>query len=251
MNLVIDLGNTYAKAWIVSASGEHVLETRLEARDFSSLEKLVLGWPTDDLPVKAAILSSVIDHPRAIEELLKDRFYTVVLDHTTPLPVLNKYSTPETLGKDRIASVVGASLRFRNENALVIDAGTCIKYDMLTSAGEYLGGGISPGIDMRFKALNTFTDKLPLLTQAKSAPLIGTSTEGSILSGVQNGAMEEVKGIIARYEVEFRDLKVVLTGGDMNFFLPLVSGKNAIFADPWLVLKGLNAILEHNASNNT
>ena len=246
MNLIIDLGNTFAK--IYGMEGESImLENKFPAHD---LDTLAAYAQTLQKP-GAAIISSVVDHPKQFEEKIAALCRTVVLDHHTALPVVNKYGTPQTLGKDRLASVVGASLGFKGENVLVIDAGTCIKYDMLTASGEYLGGGISPGIEMRFKALNTFTDKLPLLSQANSVPLIGTSTEGSILSGVQNGAMEEVKGIIARYQMEFSELKVVFTGGDMNFFIPLVSGKNAIFADPWLVLKGLNAILEHNAANNT
>lgn len=247
MNLIIDLGNTFAKVYGVGAAG---FERKFASHDFSGIADFITALQQEQ-GVTAAIVSSVVDHPREFETLLQERFYTIVFDHTTPLPIINKYHTPETLGKDRLAVAVGASLQFKGKNVLVIDAGTCIKYDMLTAQGEYLGGGISPGIEMRFKALNTFTDKLPLLTKVKTAPLIGTSTEGSILSGVQNGAMEEVKGIIARYRMEFNDLNIVLTGGDITFFIPLVSGKNAIFADPWLVLKGLNAILEYNAAKNS
>lgn len=246
MNLIIDLGNTFAKVFCVQE--EIILsETRFPAHDTNALISYLQSIGE---PVKGAILSSVISHPLQLEAALRESFFTVVLDHRTPLPIINRYATPQTLGKDRLAAAAGASLQFKGKNVLAIDAGTCIKYDMLTAQGEYLGGGISPGIEMRFKALNTFTDKLPLLTKAKTVPLIGTDTEGSIYSGVQNGVMEEVKGIIGCYRMEFNELNVVFTGGDMAFFIPLVSGKNAIFADPWLVLKGLNAILEHNAAKN-
>lgn len=244
MNLVIDLGNTFAKCF-VSQGSTPLHETKFDAHDFTAIIKYIKELQH---PVSAAILSSVVDHPPALEQALRDRCYTIVLDHTTPLPVKNNYATPQTLGRDRLAAAIGAHQRFPGEHALAIDAGTCIKYDFVTSKREYLGGGISPGLEMRFKALHTFTDKLPLLHRAKLAELVGNDTLSSIVSGVQNGALEEVKGMIARYREMYGELNVVLTGGDMDFFIPLVSGKNAIFADPYLALNGLNFILEHNAS---
>lgn len=244
MYLIIDLGNTLAKCY-VTQQGKLLLETKLEGHDFDGVRKFIADL---DQPVEAAILSSVVDHPASLERALKECFFTVVLDHTTPLPFKNSYQTPQTLGKDRLAAAAGALQLYPGANVLAIDAGTCIKYDVVTGSGEYLGGGISPGIEMRFRALNTFTDKLPLLHRADKAELIGRTTEGSIRSGVQNGALEEVKGIISCYSKELGKLKTVITGGDMGFFTRLISEKNAIFADPYLALKGLNFILKHNAS---
>jgi type III pantothenate kinase len=245
MNLVIDLGNTTAKLALFRPGSEIAMESKLGGHDF---EKVIGYINTLDQPVTAAILSSVVDHPADLEAALRKRFHTIILDHNTPLPIKNRYATPATLGRDRLAVAVGGYAAFPGRDVLVIDAGTCIKYDMVTAGGEYLGGGISPGIEMRFRALNTFTDKLPLLHRAKTAELVGGTTQDSILSGVQNGVMEEVKGIITRYEERFGSLSVGITGGDLDFFIPMVSGKNTIFADPYLALKGLNFILEHNAS---
>jgi type III pantothenate kinase len=244
MNLLIDLGNTLAKCFITEQD-KPVLEAKFDAHDFSAVEKFVTGLA---LPVDAAILSSVIDHPLSLVQALEKCFFTVVLDHTTSLPFTNNYGSPQTLGRDRLAAAAGAVRQYPGSNVLAIDAGTCIKYDLVTADGKYLGGGISPGIEMRFRSLNTFTDKLPLLHRKDQAELLGTNTEGSIRSGVQHGAMEEVKGMIARYSEGREGLKTVITGGDMDFFMSLVSEKNAIFADPYLALKGLNFILEHNAS---
>ncbi|MDQ3192959.1 MAG: type III pantothenate kinase, partial [Bacteroidota bacterium] len=160
-----------------------------------------------------------------------------------------KYLSPETLGKDRLAAVAGASLVFPNVNVLVIDAGTCIKYDFINNKSEYLGGGISPGIKMRYAALNNFTQKLPLLEPIKEVTLLsGNTTISSIHSGVQLGALSEVKEIINLYLEKYIKITVILTGGDMEFFKPVMSGKNNIFADSFLIHKGLNHILSYNAA---
>ena len=133
---------------------------------------------------------------------------------------------------------------------LSVDAGTCIKYDFVNAQNQYLGGGISPGIEMRFKSLNQFTDRLPLISYKHFDKLIGDNTEDSILSGVMNGVVQEVKGIIQRYEQQYPDIKVVFTGGYLKFFEKSFSigtkGKTNIFADSFLVLKGLNEILNFN-----
>jgi type III pantothenate kinase len=168
----------------------------------------------------------------------------IELDHLTPVPLTIDYKTPETLGRDRIALVAGAAAMYPGKNVLAIDAGSCITYDLVTSAGHYLGGAISPGIDMRLKALNTFTGKLPLVQQQDFYRLIGNTTTTSILSGVINGTVEEVKGIIGHYRSEFENLKVILTGGGQEFLLNKI--KSDIFAVPDLLLMGLNKILDHN-----
>ncbi len=176
--------------------------------------------------------------------LTKHKF--LALSHTTPLPLENLYKTPETLGKDRIAAIVATSINYKGENVLVIDMGTCVTYDFLNANNQYLGGAISPGFEMRFKALNTFTGKLPKVEYKQDTPeLIGNSTKNSILSGVFNGLKHEIQETINQYNLQYNNLKVVLTGGDIKLFD--LEPKNRIFADKFLVLKGLNEILNYNA----
>ena len=167
------------------------------------------------------------------------------MDGHTKIPLQNTYKTPESLGRDRIALAVGANQLFPTNNTLVIDAGTCITYDFIDEKNNYLGGAISPGLQIRLNALHTFTEKLPLVTIKNGSELIGKTTEMSILSGVINGATAEVDGIIDRYKEQFGNLKTVLTGGDANYFVKTL--KNNIFANSKVLLNGLNTILNYNA----
>ena len=246
MNLVIDIGNTLTKVAIFQKEELKVFSA-FELFSVKTLKDFFSAHPF----VKNVILSSVVKHNKNISEYLKSEFKFIELTHETKIPIENLYQSPQTLGNDRLASAVGANSLFRNQNTLSIDAGTCIKYDFVNSKNQYLGGGISPGIEMRFKALNQFTDKLPLLNYKQFDKLIGENSEESILSGVMNGVLEEVKGIIARYEQQYPDVKVVFTGGFLKFFEKNFNigsnGKSNIFADSFLVLKGLNKILEFNA----
>ena len=168
------------------------------------------------------------------------------MSHTTALPFTLEYQSPDTLGKDRIAAVAGAQAQFPNQNTLVIDAGTCVTYDFLTAEGVYLGGAISPGVQLRLRAMNHYTNKLPLLNWdgIKRPQSVGNTTINSMLSGAVNGLVLEMRGFVERYEKQYKALKIVITGGDSNFFVKEL--KNGIFADPNLVLKGLNEILIYN-----
>lgn len=245
MNLVIDIGNTLTKTAIFSGK---------EPASFSSFEKFSLSELKELLSknpaVKNVILSSVVNHDKDIAEFLGSKYFFIELTDVSKTPIENTYQTKHSLGKDRLACAVGANSIFPNQNVLAVDAGTCIKYDFVNAKNQYLGGGISPGIDMRFKALNQFTDKLPLLSYKQFDKLIGENTDESILSGVMNGVAEEAKGIVARYRQQYPDVKVVLTGGFMKFFERIfnISGNenSSIFADSFLVLKGLNQILIFN-----
>jgi type III pantothenate kinase len=153
------------------------------------------------------------------------------------------------LGSDRISAAVGGYYLYPNKNVLVIDAGTCIKYNFTNSNNQYLGGGISPGIEMRFKALQKFTDKLPLIEiDLNFNSLIGASTQSSILSGVLNGTISEIDGIINLYKLQFPDLICILTGGDSQYLANRL--KNSIFTHQNLVLKGLNNILNYTIETN-
>ena len=169
----------------------------------------------------------------------------IILDENTSLPIENLYQTKETLGKDRIAAAVGANHLFPETNLLVIDAGTALTYEFINAKAQYLGGCISPGLIMRFKALNAFTDKLPLLAPSEDFNIPATNTTEAIQSGIQSGIIKEIEGTIIEYKEQYSDLKVVLTGGDILFFEKKL--KSSIFVDSNLVLKGLNRILEFNA----
>ena len=163
----------------------------------------------------------------------------------TPLPIQNKYKTPKTLGKDRLAAVVAAKELYPRKHCLVIDAGTCITYDLITKESVYLGGAISPGMDMRFQAMNTFTAKLPLVKRKKTTNLIGNTTNSALQSGGVLGAVFEMEGFIRAYRKDFSPLTVILTGGAADFFAIFL--KTKIFVHHNLILIGLNKLLNHNA----
>lgn len=169
---------------------------------------------------------------------------TIVLDHQTPLPLKINYQSPATLGVDRIAAATGSTVLFKGGNNLVIDIGTCITYDMVDSDSVYHGGGISPGVDMRLKAMHKFTSGLPLVAVKGMPELIGKTTRECMLSGVIHGTVAELEGIILRYRQFFEQLNIIICGGGAIFFESKI--KDDIFAVPNLVLVGLNHILRYN-----
>jgi type III pantothenate kinase len=238
MKLVIDLGNTFQKLAVFS--GEDMVF--MEAPEKVTMKSLLSVF--NRFPVNSAIISSVIHHEKDVESIVKSRCHCVILDNNTPLPILNKYETPVTQGKDRLAAAVAGNHLFPQNNVLVIDAGTCIKYDFINTNSEYLGGAISPGLRMRFNALHTFTDKLPLIELADYKPLIGKNTTESLLSGVINGTLSEIDGIIERYREIYPEIQVVLSGGDAEYLVSKL--KNEIFAVSNIVLNGLKIILDYN-----
>ena len=239
MQLAIDIGNTRVKSAIFDGNElKHffVYDSTTELLASGILEKYA---PTN------CILASVVNDIEPFLEKLSWKVKVLLFNSDTPTPIKNLYKTALTLGSDRLASAVGGNNFSPNSNVLVIDAGTCIKYNFVNSNNEYLGGAISPGLQMRFKAMHTFTSRLPLIEVDENfEALIGTNTKESIVSGAQKGAVAEVDGIIAEYKQQYPDIQVLLTGGDVNFFAKRL--KNSIFADPNLILKGLNVILDHN-----
>ncbi|MFP4469286.1 MAG: type III pantothenate kinase [Bacteroidales bacterium] len=239
--LVIDVGNTLTKVAVFQAQKQIALHTS-EKIHIPDLENFRHSYQPAH-----AVLVSVGRLPEDTLEYLQSNYQLLMLDHHTPIPIRNLYKTPETLGKDRLAAVVAAADLFPGKNCLVIDAGTCITYDLIDRVAQYHGGAISPGIPLRFKALHTFTNKLPLVNHKNFDGLAGATTEESILAGVINGSLAEMEGTIGRYREKYPDLQVVLTGGDMNFFDKKL--KSNIFAVPNLVLKGLNVILDFNVKN--
>ena len=168
----------------------------------------------------------------------------IFISSFTRVPFVNLYKTPKTLGVDRIALVAAAVSQFPYKNVLIVDAGSCITFDFVTAKKEYLGGAISPGIQMRFHALNHFTANLPLLVKEEASSFIGSSTKESINSGVVNGILQEIEGVISQYKNKYLDLTVVLTGGDTNFLSKQL--KSSIFANQNFLLQGLNYLLKFN-----
>ena len=191
-----------------------------------------------------SLISNVSSIDKNILDFLKTNSNLISINESTDLPFINLYKTKNTLGHDRIALVSAAAIDFPDQNILIIDAGTCITYDFKNSKNEYLGGGISPGIKMRFKSLNSETSNLPLSTINLDIKLIGDDTDSSINSGVVNGVLSEIDGIINQYQERFKNIKIILTGGDSNFLLKKI--KNTIFADQNFLLKGLNYLIEDN-----
>ena len=238
MNLIIDYGNSSAKVGIF----EH--EKLVDKHVFSSPEDIKSF--VENVPAEHAIISSVTADAKTVASWIPLAKKKIILSHKLPLPIKNHYATPETLGVDRLAGVCGARHLFAHENCLVIDAGTCITYDFIDVEGNYLGGSISPGLNMRFQAVNTFTAKLPLVHPIDAPMLIGNSTESCIQSGIVNGILLEMEGIINSYRKNFMPLRVILCGGDTVFFENNL--KASIFAVPELVLSGLNSILTYNVS---
>ena len=171
-------------------------------------------------------------------------FNAYLFDESTKIPIDNKYKTLNTLGNDRIAAVIGAIYLFPKKDVLVFDAGTCLTIDFANKNKQYLGGRISPGISMRYHALHNFTAKLPLLRYDEEYMYLGNNTNASIISGVQQGIMAEVKSVILDYQSCSHETIIIFTGGDSLFFEKEL--KNSIFAEPNLVLIGLNEILDYN-----
>ena len=237
MKLIIDIGNTNAK--IALFDGKNFFSAK-KLQEFS-LNNII------NFTSNYKIVSTIISTVKTVnDELLKisKYFNAVILNKEILIPIKNKYKSLDTLGNDRLAGVVGANALWPKKNLLVIDAGTCLTIDLISADGEYIGGRISPGIKMRFLSLNTFTDKLPLLKLEKSTPFIGDDTISSIISGVQQGILDEIKSAISDYSAQFSELIVIVTGGDCFYFEKEL--KKSIFAEPNLVLIGLNEILDFN-----
>jgi type III pantothenate kinase len=241
--LIMDFGNTLTKAAIFHNDRilKLITSERITIENLESLRK--------EFAPRHAIVATVVKLHDDLLHYLNSGFNLVLLDHQTPIPIINLYKTPVTLGKDRLAMVVAANHLFPEKNCLVIGAGTCITYDFIDASGNYYGGAISPGIQMRFKALHNFTSKLPLISIKKQISLTGNSTEDSILSGVINGTSCEIDGFTDMYREKHGELQVILTGGDMNYFTETL--KNCIFAAANLVLTGLNVILNFNVEKQT
>ena len=245
MNIIIDRGNSYTKI----ATFKHNALINIQKFE-NKLTDLVVEFQSLTkryTEIEKVILCDVTDNDNELNNFLtKCTFLYINLNHKIKTPIKNLYKTKETLGKDRLAAVVGANNIFPKNNVLIFDAGTALTIDFINEKQEYKGGNISPGILMRYKALNHFTGKLPLLKpDANFDKIIGQTTNEAILAGVQNSIIFEIRTYISHFKSKYNNLKIIFTGGDNIFFENKL--KNNIFASPNLVMYGLNTILEYNA----
>ncbi len=239
MELVIDIGNSCAKIAVFDKN--EIIDLYYDSNN--NLEQL--DFICNKYPICRGIISSVVKINDIINRQIDNLNFNVIrLSHSTPIPIINDYKSPKTLGMDRIAAVIGAEEIKPERDLLVIDAGTCITYDFIDSIGHYKGGNISPGVEMRFRALNSYTDCLPLVKKEGKTLLIGEDTETAIRSGVTLGIEQEIIGYISMMKKKYPQLLVFLTGG--NEFSFDTNLKSIIFVDKFLVLKGLNRIIHYN-----
>lgn len=238
ITVCFDFGNTRLK-YAVFNGRELQYEQVLPDDEPSTIVKLM-----EDISPQKTILSSVIAHNKAIEKVMADHSRFHLLSNTTALPFSTPVTKPETIGADRLALCAAAVAFFPGKHNLVVGLGTCITYNFIDKYRQFLGGGISPGMEMRLKSLRDYTAKLPLVKADWNFPLVGYDTRTNITSGVILGMAKEIDGIIDAYSERYSNFNVLLTGGDSPYFAQLM--KNKIFADPQLIYKGLYAISEYN-----
>ncbi len=238
MILALDIGNTRWKMGLFDG-------------DTLVSHQAVTSWTTELLVafgnqhnVHSVIYASVTNLPDHFDEILGHSFSTLELTHGTPLPFVNQYTTPHTLGKDRLAAIAGAQALYPHKNCLVIDSGTCIKYDLITASGVYMGGNISPGLNMRSKAMHVFTARLPEVTQHWPSHFIGWNTETALQNGAFLGTLLEMNGFIKLFDSEYHPLMVTVTGGDAKNIFDRIQHPEKVH-EPNLTLYGLNHILTH------
>ena len=240
MNLIIDQGNTRVKCAVFNSNDVIVFKSvKLKRYAHRILNEL-----PSTLKIENVILSNTSLLDKSLMDQLRTYQHFLHLDHSTKIPIVNKYGTPETLGKDRIAAAVGAWMKYPNENILFIDMGTCITMNFVNNKGWFLGGNISPGINMRFKAMHKFTANLPLAENVLNDEFIADTTVKALQNGAIKGTFREIDSFITETRNKFGEIKVILTGGDAFFFEKWT--KNMIFVAPNLVMEGLNEILKYN-----
>ncbi|WP_375239795.1 type III pantothenate kinase [Aurantibacter sp.] len=241
MNLIIDAGNSYVKIAVFQNNNLIFVDSVSYKSFFIDLTNVLKNHPN----IKYGILSSVgAFSSNDIYEIDK-RICLIEVRDKIKLPFSNLYKTINTLGKDRLALISASMINYTKENVLVIDAGTCITFDFKNKDDEYLGGAISPGINMRYNSLNYYTSSLPLLKkEVINGNYLGNSTEACMHSGVVNGVVQEIDGVVAQYKSKYKDLTVILTGGDANFLS--LQLKSSIFANSNFLLEGLNYLLNYN-----
>ena len=238
MNLALDIGNSFLKAGIFK--NNNLINYYEFNREYYSNIKSIL----DKTPITHSIASNVSESNNKLIELLSNKTNLIKFNSSLKVPFKNCYQTKNTLGKDRIALVSNASKEYPKENVLLIDLGSCITFDFLNSKNEYLGGSISPGLSMRYRSLNSYTANLPLINPKEIDYFIGRNTEDSIHSGIINGIVGELNSTIDKYKSQFKEIRIILTGGDAKFLFNRI--KNSIFANSNFLILGLNFLIELN-----
>ena len=248
MNLCIDQGNSRTKVALMTDEGKMINHFIYKSFSSADVERLFELYDITD-----SIISSVVNIEAAVVNTLsRNSQHFVLFDHNTPVPIVNRYETPQTLGQDRLAAAVGAKSLCPNENLLIIDAGSAITYDFVTAEGEYMGGNIAPGLKMRFTMLHRMTKKLPLVEaeEKELIPLFGKNTRDAIAAGVIRGVAYEVKGYMRTLHEKMPHFRTYLTGGHASYVLNNVrssrSEQREIHDEKNLVLIGLNEILIFN-----
>jgi len=236
--LAIDIGNSFAKLAILT-EGEIVHKERHHKLLVGNVNALYKKYKF----AKAILSSTRVLDQRVIAAIHK-KYDLLILDHHTRIPIENLYRTPETLGRDRLAAVIGAYVQYPGEHCAVIDLGTCNTFDLIDKNGIYHGGNISPGVDMKLKAMNHFTSKLPLPVRQYNDDPMGKDTTSALQNGAFWGTIFEIESFINRMNTRFAPLNVILTGGDAEIFGSKLNSK--IFVAPNLVLTGLHEILKYN-----
>ena len=248
MNLCIDQGNSRTKVALMTDEGKMINHFIYKQFSSADVERLF-----DLYDISDSIISSVVNIEAAVVNTLHRRSqHFVLFDHNTPVPIVNRYDTPQTLGQDRLAAAVGAESLCPDENLLIIDAGSAITYDFVSDNGEYMGGNIAPGLKMRLTMLQRMTKKLPLVEVEENEliPLFGKNTRDAIAAGVIRGIAYEVKGYMRTLSEKVPHFQTFLTGGNAPYILNNVrtsrTEKRDIRVEKNLVLIGLNTILIFN-----
>ena len=239
--LVIDIGNSRTKLAVFEG------RRLIRSEKFRQVDKIILNQYLNNNEIGQSIISSVNNEITGLEDLLKEKTQYIRFSARLDTGIVNRYKSPDTLGLDRLAGILGAKALFTSRNCLVIDAGTCITYDAINKNGVYEGGSISPGLNMRLKAMHQFTGRLPEVELSEFNDWQGEDTISAMLSGTVNGSAAEIKGFIEIYNSKYPELQVILCGGDAIFFDTRL--KNSIFAhalktEPDLVLIGLNEVIQ-------
>ncbi|MEY4432030.1 MAG: Type pantothenate kinase [Bacteroidota bacterium] len=244
MILTIDVGNTRIKGAVFE--NDTFLEQFLFEPNAlqNGIEKILIQYPT----ISHLVIASVGTLEKEALLNFSSKVSVHCISHSDLFPFLNAYATPTTLGIDRMVLATGATLRYPNQNRLVIDAGTCVTYDFVSQDDVYLGGAISPGLRLRYESLHHFTAKLPLLTPENPDYFIGNSTSKSIHSGVVNGLIHEMDGFIDEYRSRYSNFIIILTGGDAEFLAKRL--KNTIFANSNFLLESLNQTFQYKIKND-
>jgi type III pantothenate kinase len=244
MLITIDVGNSRIKVAVFEQDIllELFVVNPMEA--FSFFSQIFIQYPK----IQKALFSSVGPFDQTVLAFIQKQVTTQIIDHQTKFPFSNHYATPQTLGIDRMVLAAGATLLFPTKNRLVIDTGTCVTYDFIDQHNQYLGGAISPGIALRYKSLNDYTQNLPLLEKCEIENLVGDSTKNSIHSGIIHGLVFEIDGFISQYFHKYPDLTVILTGGDADFLAKRL--KNPIFAHPNFLLESLRLLSTYIHQND-